>query len=63
MMYKDNRSWPAAWLWTIGYDNTHPLGELGILKAVLRSHIEPHGPMFFDDGTLRSGILWCVIGE
>jgi hypothetical protein len=41
MFYKGNRSWPPAWLWTAGYDNTHPQGEIGILKAVLRSHIQP----------------------
>jgi hypothetical protein len=41
MTYKGNRSWPPAWLWTAGYDNTHPQGEVGILKAVLRSHTQP----------------------
>jgi hypothetical protein len=41
MSYKGNRSWPPAWLWTAGYDNTHPKGEIGILKAVLHSHIQP----------------------
>jgi hypothetical protein len=46
MMYKGNQSWPPAWLWTAGYDNTHPLGEVGILKAVLRSHIEPDDRCF-----------------
>jgi len=46
MMYKGNRSWPAAWLWTAGYDNTHPRGEVGILKAALRSHIQPHDRCF-----------------
>jgi hypothetical protein len=46
MVYKGNRSWPPAWLWTAGYDTTHPTGEVGILKAVLRSHIEPHDRCF-----------------
>lgn len=46
MMYKGNRSWPPDWLWTAGYDNTHPRGEVGILKAVLRSHIRPRDRCF-----------------
>src|SRR5215510_8077252 len=40
MTYKGNRSWPPAWLWTASYDNTHPRGEVGILKAVLHSPIK-----------------------
>jgi len=46
MIYKGNRSWPPAWLWTAGYDNTHPRGEVGILKVALRSHIQPHDRCF-----------------
>jgi hypothetical protein len=46
MMYNGNRSWPPVWLWTAGYDTTHPTGEVGILKAVLRSHIEPNDRCF-----------------
>ena len=41
MTYKGNRSWPPGWLWTAGYDTTHPQGEVGFLKAVLRSYIQP----------------------
>jgi hypothetical protein len=33
-------------LWTAGYDTTHPLGEIGILKAVLRPHVQPHDRCF-----------------
>jgi len=46
MTYKGNHSWPPGWLWTAGYDNTHPQGEVGILKAVLRSHINPRDRCF-----------------
>lgn len=46
MTYKGVSSWPPAWLWTAGYDTTHPTGEVGILKAVLRSHMEPHDRCF-----------------
>lgn len=46
MTYNGNRSWPPAWLWKAGYDTTHPQGEVGILKAVLRSHIQPRDRCF-----------------
>jgi hypothetical protein len=46
MTYKGLRSWPPAWLWTAGYDNTHPRGEIGILKTALRSRIQSHDRCF-----------------
>jgi hypothetical protein len=44
MNYRGNRSWPPDWLWTAGYDTIHPRGEVGFLKAVLRS--EPRAGSF-----------------
>jgi hypothetical protein len=35
LMYKGNRKLPPAWLWTAGYDTTHPIDEVEILKAGL----------------------------
>jgi hypothetical protein len=46
MTYKDLRRWPPAWLWTAGYDNTDPRGEIRILKTALRSRIQPHDRCF-----------------
>ena len=40
MTYKGVSSWPPAWLWRGGYASTNPKGEVGILKAVLRFHIQ-----------------------
>jgi hypothetical protein len=38
MTYKGVPSWPPAWLRRVGcYENTHPTGEIGILKGVLPS--------------------------
>jgi hypothetical protein len=42
MTCKDVRSWPPAWLWRDGYENTHPEGEVGILKEVMASTIPTH---------------------
>jgi hypothetical protein len=37
MMFRGKRSWPPEWLWRHGYDDTHPRGEVGILKDVIPS--------------------------
>jgi hypothetical protein len=42
MTYKGVLSWPPNWLWRGGYDTTHPKGEVGILKSVTSSAIEPN---------------------
>ena len=36
-----SRSWPPAWLYCGGFDNTYPQGEVGILKSVFVSAIRP----------------------
>ena len=42
LTHQSIRSWPPAWLYCRGFDNTHPLGEVGILKNVFVS--EPSKP-------------------
>ena len=39
--YRNSRSWPPSWLWCGGFDNTHPRGEVGILKNVFPSRVRP----------------------
>jgi hypothetical protein len=46
MTYKGVSSWPPAWLWRDGYETTHPQGEVGILKNVMPSTIDPDGRCF-----------------
>jgi hypothetical protein len=46
MTYKGIRSWPPGWLWKGGYETTHPEGEVGILRDVMPSTIEPHDRCF-----------------
>jgi hypothetical protein len=41
MTYRGLRSWPPAWLWTGGYENTYPQGDVGILTDVLPSTVSP----------------------
>ena len=41
MTYQNRRSWPPLWLYCGGSDNTHPLGEVGLLKTVYLSAVNP----------------------
>jgi hypothetical protein len=60
LSYKSARSWPPIWIWKRGDKNTRIEGELGILKGVQPSSIEPY--RFFllvmeHDGQEYEGIL------
>jgi hypothetical protein len=46
MTYKGVRSWPPAWLWRGGYENSFPEGEVGILTEVLPSTTPPVNTCF-----------------
>jgi hypothetical protein len=46
MSYKGTCSWPPAWLWRDGYENTYPEGEVGILREVLLSTVPPNNSFF-----------------
>jgi hypothetical protein len=41
MTYKGFRGWPPAWIWTCGGENNHVRGEVGILRQVVLSNINP----------------------
>jgi len=34
--------WPPHWIRTFGRENTHPVGELGVLEDVRQSTIDPN---------------------
>ena len=74
MSYKGNRSWPPSWL-RRGNQTTNPQGEVGILKDVIPSSIEPYdryflivehrgaeyiGVLLVSD-TFRREILWVLV--
>src|SRR4030095_7550716 len=46
LTYWNGRSWPPDWLWCGGFDNTHPRGEVGILKTVFVSLVKPSTSCF-----------------
>jgi hypothetical protein len=41
LTHQNIRTWPPAWLYCVGFDNTYPLGEVGILKTVFVSAVKP----------------------
>ena len=45
-IYKNSRSWPPNWLYCRGFDDTHPRGEVGILKNVFVSSVKPSNRCF-----------------
>ena len=46
MSYHRVPSWPPTWLWRSGNDTTTPKGEIGTLKDVIPSTIEPYDRCF-----------------
>jgi len=47
MTYKGMRSWPPAWIWRGGNNNTaNPKGEIGILRDVILSNVPPYSTCF-----------------
>jgi hypothetical protein len=46
MTYRGLPSWPPAWTWIGGTDNQYPKGEVGILKEITLSQIEPADRIF-----------------
>jgi hypothetical protein len=54
MRYHGIPNWPPAWSWIDGLENKHPQGEVGILKAIQLSNVQPEkssymGCLLFND--------------
>jgi hypothetical protein len=41
MSCRGMRNWPPAWLWRDGSEDTRPAGEVGLLRHVILSDIDP----------------------
>ena len=46
MRYRGVSSWPPDWIWTDGSENKHPKGEIGVLRRVTQSSIQPSNRCF-----------------
>jgi len=46
MRYRGVPSWPPAWIWTGGREHKYPKGEIGVLRRVAQSDIQPSNRCF-----------------
>ena len=60
MTYRRCPNWPPVWLCTDGYDQ-HPKGEVGTLKAILRSDTQPPNRCFLLISQEDSEYLGCLL--
>ena len=63
LRYRGVPSWPPTWTWVGGSDNQKPRGEIGILKAVEKSNIQPADRCFLyieHEGAAYIGCLLCT---
>jgi len=54
-------NWPPVWTWTDGLENTHPKGEVGILKAVTLSGIGPSDRCYLHIYYQGSVYIGCLL--
>jgi hypothetical protein len=61
MVYHGLRSWPPVWTWVGGADNSRPKGEIGVLRGVKLSKIEPADRMFLYIEHENASYLGCLL--
>jgi hypothetical protein len=61
MSYRGIPNWPPVWTWTDGLENTRPRGEIGILKAVTLSNIQPADRCFLYIDYEGSSYIGCLL--
>ena len=63
MIYHGIRNWPPAWTWRSGQDNAKPRGEIGILRDLFLSDIEPRTHLYLIVEHEGSEYMGCVMFE
>ena len=61
MSYRGVPSWRPSWNWTNGFENKGPRGEIGILKAVSLSRIEPANRCYLYMDHEESSHIGCLL--
>jgi hypothetical protein len=61
MSYRGVPNWPPTWSWIDGREDNHPRGEIGILRAVLLSKLQPANRCFLLIFYERSSYLGCLL--
>ena len=59
--YRGIPSWPPVWTWTNGLENKRPRGEIGTLKAVTRSNVQPADRCFLYIDHEGSSYIGCLL--
>ena len=54
------RNWPPAWLWNNGAEDTMPVGEVGFLKNVILSDIDPPTRCFLVMQHMGAEYIGCL---
>ena len=54
-------SWPPIWTWVNGLENTHPQGEIGILRWVEQSKVLPADRCFLYIEHEGSSYIGCLL--
>jgi hypothetical protein len=64
MTYDGHPRWPPAWIWVEGLDNNHHRqGEIGILRKLVPSNIEPADRCFLYIDYEGSSYIGCLLIE
>src|SRR5262245_2744978 len=63
MVYRRVRSWPPVWTWTDGVENDRPRSEVGILRTVDPSNIQPADRCFLHIDHEGSSYIGCLMVE
>jgi hypothetical protein len=61
MSYHGLQSWPPVWTWVGGSDNQHPRGEVGVLKEIKLSQINPADRIFLYMEYNTASYLGCLL--
>jgi hypothetical protein len=61
MRYRGIPNWPPSWLWIDGLENKRPRGEVGILKAVELSNVQPATRCFLQIDYKGSTYMGCLL--
>src|SRR5262245_26932032 len=59
--YRGVPSWPPIWTWASGLENNRPKGEIGILRKVELSNIQPANRCFLYIEHEGSSYIGCLL--
>jgi hypothetical protein len=61
MTYRGINNWPPSWTWRGGEENIRPKGEVGILRDVFLSRVEPQSRLFLIIEHEQQEYMGCLL--